>query len=740
MARSVFYILLISSLLFSCAGSKQRREEKIRLALESTASYHNQKAVELIDSCKYSQAIEHLREAIDIVPYDPQTFNNLGSAFYYLGEMDSAKAMYQQAIRLRPSFAMAYSNLAQLYFKQKQYDEALEAANNALHYDASRPEPVIIKAKVYTENELYNDAINLYIEYIKLYPRESAFVVNLAKLYYDIGLLDESVEMYKKALLLEPNNPDLYFNLGNVFFQKCKLDDARLAYETATQIAPQMFSALNNYGLILVNLKEYDKALETFHYALSLEADSPIILFNLSITWDRLEDLQKSYDYINKAIQLDSSVSVFFMQKGNLLLKTDHYEQAIQEFNQALRLNSNLAMAYNNLGSAFLKTNRVDESIAALKKSMDLYHETIEKGISAPVNSRKADMGNLLKWCSEPQQVYNEMAYLYINLGKSYLFINQQEDAKKYFLNAVNLAPHLAEPFENLGLIFTTEKNRVLANNSFARSRINQGNDYMEMDSLQVAEQLYNEALRFQPDFPEALARLGLVHQQTNRTKNAATLLQKALRNAPQDYNVLMLYGDYRANLNFWPEAVDFYEQALQKAPESRDILQRLVKASAILNNNQKEKLYQAKIHDLNGKALEFAGLLDPALEEYQLAAGTDSTNTEYLNHIGFIFTKKHLNQKAEKIFREVLSYQPQNPHALLGMGTVFGDMQRYETAIDYLNRSAQADPDNAQTHYILAVNYYFLKNYEQAKQHLQLAASLGMEVNQDFIERMEQK
>ncbi len=738
MARSVFLVFIISSVLISCAGSRQKKEEKIRLALESTASYHNQKAVELIDSCKYKEAIEHLREAIDIVPYDPHTFNNLGSAFYYLGETDSAIAMYQQAVRLRPSFAMAYGNMAQLYFKQKQYDKALEAANNAIQHDSSRPEPVNIKAKIYIENQLYNDAVNLYLQYLEIYPRESSIVENLAKLYYDIGLLDEAIEMYKTAILLDPHNPEIPFNLGNVLFQKCKLDDARLAYEAALQIAPNLFSAMNNHGLILVNLEEYEKALETFNQALTIEPDSPIILFNLSITWDRMGELQKSYEYINQAIGFDSTVALFHMQKGNLLLKTDNYEQAIQAFTRALQLNSNLAMAFNNLGNAFLKTNRVDESIAAFKKSMDLYHENIEKGVSAPVNSKKADMGNLIKWCSDPHQVYNEMAYLYINLGKSCLFVNQREEAKKYFLNAIHLAPHLAEPYENLGLIYGTENQKALANNAFARSRMNQGNDYAAMDSLLIAEELYNEALRFQPDFPEALARLGLVHLQTNRTKNATFLLQKALRLAPQDQYVLMLYGDYQANLNLWPEAVDYYEKALQKAPDSRDVLQRLVNASAILNDKHKAKLYRAKIHDLNGKALEFAGLFDPALEEYQNAAKIDSSNTEYLNHIGFIFTKKHLNQKADQVFRKVLSYNPQDPLALLGMGTIYGDMQQYETAIDYLNRSVQVDPNNSQTHYILAVNYYFLKNYDQAKHHLQLAGDLGKEINQDFLERLE--
>jgi len=730
---ALIYHLLILFIIISCAGIKQKKEERIRQVLESSAAYHNQKAVALMDSGRYEDAIIHLREALSIVPYDPQTYNNLGTAFYYIGKLDSAEQKYKEAIRLRPSFAMAHTNLAQIHLKRKKYKESIDAVNKALEINDSLHEAYVIKAKVYEENELINEAIELLIQQNDLYPNEILYLTNLGALYYNNGLIDEAIDMFKKATLIDPDNPEIYFNLGNTYFQKCMLEEAKSVFEKALEIDPKMSGARNNYGLVLINFENFDEAINSFYVALHSEPDSPIILFNLSIAFEKMNDLQKSYEFINRAIQNDSTIALFYIHKGNILIKNNNNNKAIDAFQKALELDENHAIAYNNLGNALLKTNRVDESLLAFKKSIDLFQKNIENEYFYQSNESRTVLGNLLRWCSTPQKIYIEFSYIYINLGKSYLYHNQLNEAEDSFIKATKLSPNLAEAFENLGIIYHKRGQPIKANNAFALSRLNQADDYFALDSLKIAEQLYNEALVFRPNFPKAYARLGLLYYELNDLKKSKKYFNNALKYGSGDPIVFTSYGDYLGKEKKWPDAVNYYRKAELLEPNSLKIHEKLYSAYTILGKEDSSTIQKAKIDFLNGTALEFAGMWEPALEKYKNAALLDTSNTEYLNRIGFIYTKKHLNQKALETFQKVVKYDPRNAEALLGIGTIYGDSQEYKLAIDYLTKSIAVDSLNAQAHYILAVNYYFINDINKAKSHIQKAENLGMVIKKEF-------
>ncbi|MBN2412860.1 tetratricopeptide repeat protein [candidate division KSB1 bacterium] len=741
MARFAFvYIFFILVLIISCAGNKQKKEERIREILESTAAYHNQKAIALIDSGKYRDAVSHLRESLTIVPWDPHTYNNLGTAFYYMDQLDSAEYMYKYAIRLRPSFALAYTNLAQIYLKNKNYKESINSVNKALEINNRLPEAYVIKAKVYEENELLNEAIELYKQQIELYPNELIYITNLGLLYYKAGLIEEAIEKYKKAILIDPGNPEIYFNLGNAYFQQCKLDEAKSVFETALELSPNSPPVLNNYGLVLINLGNYTGAINSFNHALESEPDAPILNFNLSIAFERMNDLQKSYELINQAIQKDSTIALFYIQKGNILIQSDNNKNAIDAFRKALELDENMALAYNNLGNVLLKANRADESLLAFKKSIDLFQENIEKNYFYQSSQSETALGNLLRWCSDPQKIYFEFAQIYINLGKSYLYHNQLKEAEQSFIKATQLSPELAEPYENLGIIYLEQGQKIKANNAFAQSRFNQADDYYAMDSLIVAEQLYNEALAFRPFFPAAVARLGFLYYELKNSEKAQNYFSRALKNADHDPDVFMTYADYMAKEKNWPVTIEYYLKAQQYSPNSLRLHKKMSFVYSLLGNKDSTALHNAKINYLDGKALEFAGMWEPALQKFKNAAALDTNNTKYLNRIGFIYTKKHLNQKAMDVFQKVLNNDPQNAEALLGLGTIYGDTQKYQQAIDYLTRSIAIDSLNAQTHYIIAVNYYFIEEIDKAKRHIQKAEDLGMSIKKEFMELLQNK
>jgi predicted O-linked N-acetylglucosamine transferase (SPINDLY family) len=71
--------------------------------------------------------------------------------------------------------------------------------------------------------------------------------------------------------------------------------------------------------------------------------------------------------------------------------------------------------------------------------------------------------------------------------------------------------------------------------------------------------------------------------------------------------------------------------------------------------------------------------------------------------------------QKAERVCREILKYQPKTYDALNLLGTISYQMGDYESAVTYIRQVIGINPDNAQAYYILGVVLHKKGNIEES-------------------------
>lgn len=110
----------------------------------------------------------------------PEGWNNLGVTLRQMGRMSDAIAAFRKSIQLRPEFPDALSNLG-----------------NALH-DAGDPE----------------QGIPLHQKSIALRPDFVAARCNLANAFKFCGRIEEAIATYRRALMLSPNDPAIHHFLG----------------------------------------------------------------------------------------------------------------------------------------------------------------------------------------------------------------------------------------------------------------------------------------------------------------------------------------------------------------------------------------------------------------------------------------------------------------------------------------------------------------------------------------------
>ncbi|MDD5541788.1 MAG: tetratricopeptide repeat protein [Acidobacteriia bacterium] len=80
----------------------------------------------------FDDAIEVLKQCIELSPRDATLYNRLGVAYHRKQDFRDAEVNYKKAIKLNPVYAEAYNNLGTIAFTQKKYGRAVKYYEKAL--------------------------------------------------------------------------------------------------------------------------------------------------------------------------------------------------------------------------------------------------------------------------------------------------------------------------------------------------------------------------------------------------------------------------------------------------------------------------------------------------------------------------------------------------------------------------------------------------------------------------------
>jgi tetratricopeptide (TPR) repeat protein len=224
--------------------------------------------------------------------------------------IDTAIALFQQALQLDPVYAMAYAGLGDAYWKKYLY---------------TKDTYLIQSTRAPCEQALHLD------------ERLAAAHECLGTLAAGTGHYEEAVKEFDRALVSEPANEDAYAGLARAYELLGRPADAENAYQRAIEVRPQYWAAYNSLGTFYFRQNEYPKAAEMFSKVVSLVPDS----FH-------------GYDNL-----------------GAAYLGEAQYPEAIDTFRHSIALRPT-AYAYSNIGTAFFYMRQFDDAAANYEQSLKL--------------------------------------------------------------------------------------------------------------------------------------------------------------------------------------------------------------------------------------------------------------------------------------------------------------------------------------------------------------------------------
>lgn len=227
--RGIVYLVLIASALL-VPGCKQSGPKALL------------QGEKLIREGKFSEALQPLEQAGQLMPNNPQVWNHLGLAYHNLGNVTKAAEAYQKALSVDKNLHQIYYNLGNLYL----------------------------------ESNRLNEAINSLSSYVLVQPNQVEGWAKLSTAFLRAGRYDDAEKTITRGIGVSPQNPELHNNLGLVHLQRRKAREALQAFTTALEHHPGYAPALLNQAIVAhYYLPDKKVALEKYKAYLDSQPGAP---------------------------------------------------------------------------------------------------------------------------------------------------------------------------------------------------------------------------------------------------------------------------------------------------------------------------------------------------------------------------------------------------------------------------------------------------------------------------------
>ncbi|MCP4552031.1 MAG: tetratricopeptide repeat protein, partial [Bacteroidetes bacterium] len=299
----------------------------------------------------YNIAIELLDQVIIIRteingPNDTlmaKLLNNIGTNYYYLGDLMKANQYYESALELamlsknQQGDIAAYSeNIGIIYARMGDFEKALEYLSRSLK----------MSREILNEDD----------------PDIGQIYSNLGALYAMLGLLDEAINYYDLAESIHikafgnesVSLAGVYFNKGSIYLEMADPEEAERFFKNALNIYnkilnpdhPNIARINNNLGSVYLAKKDYDQAKVFFQRGLDTQNDpssQSILLRNMATVYAKTKDFVKANEYFHLSIEkVKNEFGSTHFQYGYALQK---YSEFLLNQNQLELAKKNIALA-----------------------------------------------------------------------------------------------------------------------------------------------------------------------------------------------------------------------------------------------------------------------------------------------------------------------------------------------------------------------------------------------------------
>jgi len=657
---------------------------------------------------KYSEAVIQYRNAVQLSPRLAQAHYKLALAAVQAKSLQEAYKEFRETVTLDPANRDAQLQFAALSLAAKQYDEAKAAASKVIAADPknARAHEILGEQSALTGDKA--GAVREFQTAIPLAPRRVQSYFALASVMASKGDLSGAEAVLKQAIQANPESEPARMSLGSFYFSQRKFGAAEEEMRAASKLAPRdplPLIELAKYYLAEGNPAEAEKvcaelktvapgdprayrALASFYLAEKQQAKAAAELqslrtaqpkdswvqANLAETLLDLNRIQEASIPTQELLAADPKDPRALLSQGRILIAQRKYPEARAALERATKGDPKAAAAWYFLGVAQRSTGLAGDAKVSFEQAHKLSPATL--GPEAALAELEANSGAYDRSArlaeANPNDPRAEVAGARAELAKG-----NPKKAEQLVEAVLAHDPASLPALEILVKLYGGEgkpqeavrriSGLVTQYPQNAGLRFLLAASYFNAKDFQKSEESVRQAIKLDPQTPDAHTLLGEIDEARGQAAQAAT--------------------EYRA--------------AIEASP-----------------NKSANYMVLAHLYETGGKwddaraVLEKARAVDPAS-----TAAKNNLAALYLDHGGDTTTALSLAQEAKRAL-------PDSPAVADTFGWALYKSRSYDLAITQLSEAVKKAPANAQFQYHLGMAYLAANRLEPATQSLQRALS----------------
>ncbi len=363
-----------------------------------------EKAHELYERGRWQEALDELKAAIAINPYNGSWHFNLGLTYDALDKFEAAIVAYREALEIDPDDVEVLCALGVDTNRTGRFDEAIGYFDKIEAIDPAYEACYCNRIVSYAEKGDHEKAEEMF--FLARQYREQCPVChyNLGGSLFARGLFDRALWCWQQVLGLDADHPQVHARIADAHWAKGQLAEARTHFIEELRGNPGDLDVMLDLGELLMEMGEWTPAAEKFRQVLELSPEEGTALFHLGELALHDGDTGTALEQFKRALKADRAfpgahlrIAQVYLERGqlseaafhancelsqqtcdeatlvelgNLFLDLEQPSMAQTALRRVLLLNPQSAAARHNLGVALLKEGRTVEGIDEEKRAL----------------------------------------------------------------------------------------------------------------------------------------------------------------------------------------------------------------------------------------------------------------------------------------------------------------------------------------------------------------------------------
>lgn len=327
------------------------------------------------------EAILHLKEVIRLNPRTPAPYARLGEIYHRIGQMDSARLAFEEALAKDEECQPAAAGLGSLLLEEGRLHDAFPLLERSLQQDPNDQEARLKYGWCLLHMGRPRQAE---VEFLRVAHEPDGQLevparFSLGRLYYQQGNYNLACDHLQDVIEQTPELAEAHELLAQSLAQMGKDADALAHWDRALQLQPERELELNPHkALCLSRLERHQEALDLLQSTLAVIGPDANLLELLSSFHAAQDNWGDALRALRQAHVMDPESAFIEFQLGWVLENLEQSEAAEYHYNRALKLDPQMAEAYSGLGWLHYERSQLEVALVLFEKALECDPENAE--------------------------------------------------------------------------------------------------------------------------------------------------------------------------------------------------------------------------------------------------------------------------------------------------------------------------------------------------------------------------